>query len=81
MVLLQAILGMDDESLMQDYELTSFGIWGWRSRNSEFFGKLTAALNQWGTAEEPMRVKAECFLLEGGVTPEQIAEIRKIFLI
>ncbi len=80
-LLFQAILGLDDESLMQDYELTTFSIWGRRSRDSKHFCALMDAMNEWGSAEEPLSVKAERYLLAAGVKQAEIDSIRRIFLL
>lgn len=79
-LLLNALLGVDDESLLLDYEMTLFSVWGERSRNSELFQGLLAALNGYGGIDQPLRVKAERYLREAGVTDGIIGKIRALFL-
>ena len=79
-LMLQAILGAYEEDMLLDYELTSLSIWGPRKRTDEWFQPLLEALDRYGNAEDSMNKKAENFLLSCGVTPEQIASIREIFL-
>jgi len=71
--LLEALLGVSDEDLLCDYELTSLSIWGDRSRNSDLFVSLIDALTPYG---DNFRTQAENYLLSVGVTPETIAAIR-----
>lgn len=79
-LLVGAVLGMDDEDLMQDYELTSFSIWKKRVRSSELFRSLMEALDGYGTPDEPLRVKVPRYLLAAGVTQAQLDTLRAILL-
>lgn len=79
-LLLNALLGAGDEDLLLDYEMTSFSIWGERSRNSEQFQSLLTALAQYGSPADPLRIKAENYLLTAGVTKTQVATIRALLL-
>ena len=79
-LLLNALLGVEDEPLLLDYEMTMFSIWGERSRNSDLFRGLMAELDRYGAPEDPIRVKAENFLRANGVTNEQITSIRRLML-
>lgn len=79
-LLLGALLGVDDESLIKDYELTSFSVWGERSRTSLLFTTLLEALNRYGSADQPLSVKAENYLAAAGVTTEQREKIRSFLL-
>ncbi len=79
-MLLNAMLGVDDESLMKDYELTSFSIWGERSRTSSVFMALLDALNRYGSDNQSWSVKATNYLLAAGVTAEQQQKIRSFLL-
>ena len=80
-LLLNALLGVENEPLLLDYEMTMFSVWGERSRNSELFQGLMAALDQYGSPEEPIRTKAEKYLRTIGVTDAQIASIRRLLLV
>ena len=74
---LGSILGMAEEDLLLDYELTSLSIWGCRSQDSEDFRAVLDGLAPYGnTAKE----RAEGFLVSHGVTMEQIEAIRDILL-
>ncbi len=75
--LLGSILGMSDEDLAMDYELTSLSVWGCRSQDGDGFRAVLDGIAPYGnTAKE----RAENFLLEHGVTGEQIESIRRILL-
>ena len=79
-LLLNAMLGVDDESLMKDYELTSFSVWGERSRTSQLFTTLIDALNRYGCAEQSLSVKARNYLVSAGVTTDQLEKIRSLLV-
>ncbi|MBQ6619040.1 MAG: tyrosine-protein phosphatase [Thermoguttaceae bacterium] len=79
-LLLKGILGVSDNDLCADYELTTLTIFGIRYIHTELFEGMLEQLNRYGTAEEPMSVKCERFLLDIGVTPEEIESIRAILL-
>jgi len=79
-LMIGAVLGMEDEDLLQEYELTSFAIGQMRYRTFGLFTNLMEALNGYGLPEEPLRVKAVRFLLKIGVPQEQLDVIRDILL-
>lgn len=76
--ILNALLGVDEKTLIQDYEFTTFSDAGLRSAatNAEMKAFLTSfnALSGSTPAE-----KAENYLLSIGVTNEEISTIRGIF--
>ena len=80
MFLLEALLGLDDEDLFTEFELTSFSKYGKRSRNGKGFQFLIRKLDEYGTKTDPYRKKAEAYLLEIGVSRADIESIRNIFL-
>ena len=74
--LLEAILGVDEESLMKEYQLSAlcYGeMWALNQMN-EFIGRLKAF--EGNTIQD----KAVNYLLSAGVTSAQIESIREIFL-
>ena len=73
--LLEALLGVEEGSLMKDYQLSGLHH-GSVSMNemSEFVGRLK------GLSGNTMQQKVEGYLLSIGVTAEEIAAIRHIFL-
>lgn len=74
--LLGAILGMSEEDLMRDYQLSVFyhgSLWAINDMN-EFIGRLKAY--EGSTIQQ----KAENFLISTGVTASEFASIREIFL-
>ena len=74
--LLEAVLGMSEEDMMRDYQLSAFyhgDLWSINEMN-EFIGRLKAY--EGSTIQQ----KAENFLLSAGVTSSEIASIREIFL-
>ncbi len=78
--ILNAMLGVAEEDLLLDYELTTLSIWGERSRNSELFLKFEQALNAYGTEQDSVQEKAVRFLLDCGITHEQMERIKSILV-
>lgn len=76
--LLCAILGMAENDLYLDYELTSLSIWGERSRKSELFEAFLTALNAYDGAT--VNEKCQSFLLSAGITKSEIQAIRNILI-
>ncbi len=79
-LLLEALLGVSEEDMLSDYELTSLSVWGDRSRESDLFRSLMAALDQFGGPADSMNRKAENYLLSCGLTAEELGKIREIML-
>ena len=77
--LLGALLGMTDEDLALDYELTSLSVWADRSRESELFRSLLSGLEAYG-AEDDTETRVRRYLLSVGVSEEEMRVIREIFL-
>ena len=74
--LLEAVLGLSEKDLLREYQLSALyhgSLWGLGQMN-EFIGRLKsfdgATINE----------KAESFLLSAGVTEEELANIKDIFL-
>lgn len=80
MFLLEAVLGLADEDLFTEFELTSFSKYGKRTRNGKTFQFLIRKLNEYGSDSDPYRKKAEAYLLEIGVSRMDIESLRNIFL-
>lgn len=76
--LLNAFLGVGEKDLIDDYEITTLSIWGVRSRNTDLFRSLIEKIDEF--KGETLKQKVENFMLESGVTKEQIESIRRIFL-
>ena len=76
--LLNAVLGVGLKNLIDDYEITTLSIWGVRSRNTDLFKSLIEKLDMF--EGKNVREKTENFMISSGVTKEQIASIRRIFL-
>ncbi len=70
---LKALLGVAEEDLFRDYNLTSLSGSGERDTASEGFQGLLDALAPFGNG---YMERAENYLLSTGVTPEEIAAIR-----
>ena len=77
-LILCGILGVDDQALFEDYEFTSLSIWGNRSRKSELFMTLMTALDQY--EGKNLSEKCRAFLLDCGLSQEEIETIRCILL-
>lgn len=74
--LLEALLGVSEEDLMKEYQLSAFyhgSLWSLNEMN-EFIGQLKSYEGS------TIQKKAESYLLSAGVTPAEIASIREIFL-
>ena len=78
--LLLGVLGLEDEEMLTEFELTSFSLYGKRSRKGWVFKCTLDELAKYGRKEDPFRRKAELFLLDCGVSQADIAAIRNIFL-
>ena len=76
--LLGALLGMSDDDLILDYELTSCAIYGARKRNFKLFNDMLNVLDQYpgGSFAE----KGTAYLRDIGVTEKMLDAIRDIFL-
>ena len=79
--LLGALLGQSMESLIRDYELTSLSIWGGRTRQSEEFQSLLAALGQFGHNGDGIGGRVENYLLSTGVTEASIQALRRQLIV
>ena len=78
--LLLGVLSLEDEEMFTEFELTSFSVYGKRSRKGWVFKYTLNELEKYGAKEDPLRRKAELFLLDCGVSQADIAAIRNIFL-
>ena len=74
--LLHALLGLDRDALIRDYELSSLTIWGERSHLSDEFQSLLSALLPFGDGKDDVGKQVENYLLSIGVTAEEIASVR-----
>ncbi len=74
--LLNALLGVREQDLILDYELSSFSIWGPRSRESKEFKGLMAALDRFGEPCGSINAKVENYLKHIGVTEEMMCKIK-----
>ena len=78
--LLNALLGLDRESLIRDYESSSLTIWGTRSHLSDEFQSLLSALRPFGGPRDDVGEQAENYLGSIGVTAEGISSIRTLLI-
>ena len=88
--LINGLLGVTDLDLAHDYEFTSYSWYGLRhmnfdafiaKNNNEFFNTLDSyVLDSENADEVTTQVKVERYLLDKGVTPEQIANVKSIML-
>ena len=76
--LLGAILGMSDEDLILDYELTSCAIYGARKRNFKLFNDMLNVLDRYQGGS--FADKGTGYLRDIGVTEKTLDAIRDIFL-
>jgi protein-tyrosine phosphatase len=76
--LLEALLGVEKQWLVLDYELTSLSIWGERKHTSEEFSAFLESLSLFGENEQE---QAENYLKSIGVTTDDISAIRKTLIL
>lgn len=76
--LLGVVLGMSEEDLLMDYEMTSMCIWGDRCRVTKYWQSFYAALSEY--PGENVLEQSISFLKSIGVTKEQMDRIRDILL-
>ena len=77
--LLEAFLGVSEEDMILDYELSSLACWGKRVRSSDYFKRFEQALfdyDQAGTWQE----RSEKYLLSCGVSRQTLQALRKNLL-
>ena len=78
--LVNALLGVDERTLIQDYELTSFSIYELRNYNSTVY-QFRQFVEKLKTYEgDTLRKKTENYMLSIGVTETEIYNIRAIML-
>lgn len=77
-LLIGAVLGMSDEQLILDYELTSLSVWGDRRRDSDHFTALMAALEPF--EGETIGERAVAYLDACGVDAAMRETLRAILL-
>ena len=75
--ILGAALGMREADLGLDYEMSSFSIWGDRSRESDQFRAFLTGLSAYG---DGVNAAALGFLRAAGVSDQTLSRIRDIFL-
>lgn len=78
--ILEAVLGMKCEDMFCDYELTSLGIWGERSIESDLFKAFMKKLKTFGEESDSVNVLCENFLKKIGITDSGIEKMRKILI-
>ncbi|MBQ7373702.1 MAG: tyrosine-protein phosphatase [Clostridia bacterium] len=81
--LINALLGVSEDLLVKDYELTSFSIYGERSsvRGTTYGDMFRDFLFKLKSYEgENLSKKTENYMLSIGVTPQEISNIRSLFL-
>ena len=78
--LINALLGVDEKMLIQDYEFTSFSLYGMRNtQKGEYASMFQDFLSKLKAFEgESLQQKTENFLLSIGVTIEEIESIKAI---
>ncbi len=77
--LVNAALGVTDESLLLDYEMTSLGIWGVRSRESELFQAFMAMLERLAPGQG-FQAQAIAYWKSAGITEAELERLRELFL-
>lgn len=76
--LLEAVLGVPQETLTLDYELTSLAYWGPRYRKIPDFAQFETELAElYGYDGADRSTQAERYLLDIGITPAEIETLRR----
>ncbi len=76
--LLKALLGVSENDIATDYELTSLSIYGTRSRQQHSYNAFICYLK---SLDANIKTAAEKYLIDCGITEEQIEKIKNILLI
>jgi protein tyrosine/serine phosphatase len=74
--LLEGLLGLEETSLMLDYDLTSLSIWGVRDHTSAEFQEFLEILKGYGHQGEHLPAQIEGYLTAIGVSRAEINAIR-----
>ena len=77
--LLNGALGVPEEELVRDYELTSLAIWGTRSHETEQFKGLLTFLESIAPGET-MQAKAIAYWKSAGITDAELSRLQELFL-
>lgn len=78
--LLEALLGLDMEDILTEYELSNLSVSGERSRFSEVWTKFMEKLQTFGTESDSLACCAVHFLRRCEVPDETMAKIRNLLL-
>lgn len=78
-LLLNAVLGVEDELLLHDYELTTLSIWGERSRTKDYFRNFMTDLEVLAP-DSDMETKARTYFKQCGITGEELRAFRELML-
>lgn len=78
--LIGALLGMSEDNLALDYELTSLSIWGERLHTQEAYQDMLDTLALFSIRGSSLYAQVEHFLHVIGVTDEEIADIRSMLI-
>ena len=82
--MLEGLLGLDEQTLMMEYELSAFSFWG--SYGGDFNNSLRNSIHNTylyisnNYEGDSFSEKVEDFLLDIGVTADEIASIKSIML-
>ena len=75
---IEALLGLEEELLMRDFELTSLsGLGNVKNRDEKEFASMINSLKEYG---ETWKERMTKFLVEAGISLEKIQKIREIML-
>lgn len=77
--LLNAVLGVPDEWLLLDYEMTALATWGSRSRDNELFQGFLTMLERYAPNQD-FHAQAVAYWKTAGVTDAELARFAELFL-
>jgi len=78
-LLLNAVLGVEDELLLHDYELTSLSIWGERSRRKDYFQSFLSDFEALAPNSD-LEAKARAYFRQCGITEEELCKFKNLML-
>ena len=77
--LLNAVLGVPDEELLLDYEMTALATWGARSRDNELFQGFLTMLEHFAPGQD-FQAQAIAYWKAAGITDAELDHFVEVFL-
>lgn len=78
--LINGLLGVSLEDLIHDYELTSLSRFGLRLENGEGFQEILQGLSAYGSEGSSLAERIQAYLLDAGLTLEEMQRMRDVLI-